>query len=76
MKWYGGDDPNVGEPGFLIFHRAIRYFIMQNELKELEEGGWQENTAFTDFEQLLSTLSDDEKDMKTSMAHKFFQCAL
>jgi len=37
MKWYGWDDPNVREPGFLIFHRAVCYFIMHDELKRLEE---------------------------------------
>jgi len=76
MKWYGGDDPNVREPGFLIFHRAVHYFIMHDELKRLEEGGWQENNAFQEFVQFLSTLSTVQKDLKISMTQKFFQSAL
>jgi len=76
MKWYSREDPNIGEPGFLVFHRAIRYFIMHCDLKDLQEGGWQEHLAFQDFKQFLPTLSNDDRGMKISMAQKFFQCAL
>jgi len=49
---------------------------MHSELKDLQDGGWQEHLAFQDFKQFLPTLSDDAVGMKISMAQKFFQCAL
>jgi len=49
MKWYGGKDDNIGEPGFLIFHWFLRYFIMQQELKNVENGGWETSLSLNYF---------------------------
>jgi len=46
MKWYGSKDDNIGEPGFLIFHCFVRYFIVQQELQNLENGRWETHPDF------------------------------
>jgi len=71
MKWYGSKDPNIGEPGFLIFHRFLRYFTMQEELKILENGGWETNSDFELFVLKLQTLTLEGKNLKTQMANQF-----
>jgi hypothetical protein len=36
MRWYQDSDPNVGTPGFLSFHRQVRYFLMLEDLKNIK----------------------------------------
>jgi hypothetical protein len=45
MKWYQGVDPNIGQPGFLAFHRAVRYFLMLEDL-EAAESSWETHGLF------------------------------
>jgi hypothetical protein len=33
IKWYQGVDPNIGQPSFLAFHRAVCYLLMLEDLK-------------------------------------------
>jgi hypothetical protein len=37
MRWYQGSDPHIGTPGFLCFHRQVRYFLMIEDLKKMEK---------------------------------------
>jgi hypothetical protein len=48
MKWYQGVDPNIGRPGFLTFHRAVRYFLMLEDLLEAERS-WETHELFNEF---------------------------
>jgi len=75
MKWYGSKDDNIGVSGFLIFHRFLRYYIMQQELKNLESNGWETNPVFGPFLLKLQTLTLEEKNMKILMANQFLLCA-
>jgi hypothetical protein len=45
MKWYQGVDTNIGRPGFLAFHRAVRYFLMLEDLREAERS-WETHGLF------------------------------
>jgi len=76
MKWYGSKDDNIGELGFLIFHQFVRYFIMQQELKNLENGGWETHPDFELFQLKLQTLSLEDKNLKILMANQCLHCAL
>jgi hypothetical protein len=48
VKWCQGVDPNIGRPGFLVFHRAVRCFLMLEDLQEVE-ASWETHQAFQDF---------------------------
>jgi hypothetical protein len=35
MKGYQGTDANIGRPGFLSFHRSVRYFLMVDDVDRI-----------------------------------------
>jgi len=36
LLWDQTTDPNVGEPGFLTFHRLVRFFLNLQQLEDLK----------------------------------------
>jgi hypothetical protein len=45
---YQGVDPNIGRPGLLTFHRAVRYFLMLEDLREVKRS-WETHELFNEF---------------------------
>jgi hypothetical protein len=59
MKWYQGVDPNIGQPGFLSFHRAVRYFLMLEDLKEAQRS-WETHPLFQPFLIQVSKIANEK----------------
>jgi hypothetical protein len=73
MRWYQGSDPNVGTPGFLSFHRQVRYFLMLEDLKNIEDH-WREMDEFAAFSEKLLTMTNSiQKKLKEDMATSFLK---
>jgi hypothetical protein len=63
MRWYQGSDPHIGTPGFLCFHRQVRYFLMMEDLKKMEKS-WREMEEFEQFSKKLLTMNPRQKKLK------------
>jgi hypothetical protein len=59
MKWCQGADPNIGRPGFLAFHRAVRRFLQLEDSQEAERS-WETHELFHEF-RLQAAKIEDEK---------------
>ena len=71
MKFYQSTDPNVGEPGFLSFHRQVRYFLMLEDINDLKLN-WRTRPAFAQFSAKVSQMSDPNlKRLKIEMVSAF-----
>ena len=58
MKWYQGADPNIGRPGFLVFHRAVRYFLQLEDLQDAERS-WETHELFREFRLQVALIEDE-----------------
>ena len=58
MKWYQGSDPNIGRPGFLVFHRAVRYFLQLEDLQDAERS-WETHELFREFRLQVALIEDE-----------------
>jgi hypothetical protein len=56
MKWYQGSDPNIGKSGLLCFHRAVRYFLMIDNIDKICHY-WQINEAFAKFSKQVELMT-------------------
>jgi hypothetical protein len=72
MRWYQGSDPHIGTPGFLCFHRQVRYFLMIEDLKKMEKS-WREMEEFAQFSKKLLTMNPMQKKLKEDMASSFLR---
>jgi hypothetical protein len=70
MRWYQRSDPNIGQPGYLVPHRLVRYHLMLADLEDIV-GGWKNLEAFKDFRAVLSSLDDTLRPMKEAMVSSF-----
>jgi hypothetical protein len=71
MRWYQGLDPNVGTPGFLCLRCQVRYFLMLEDLKKIEESR-REMDEFAAFSKKLLTMTNSiQKKLKEDMATSF-----
>jgi hypothetical protein len=73
IRWYQGSDPNVATPGFLSFHRQVRYFLMLEDLKNIEDN-WREMDEFAAFSKKLLTMTNSiQKKLKEDIATSFLK---
>jgi hypothetical protein len=72
MRWYQGSDPHIGTPGFLCFHRQVRYFLTIEDLKKMEKS-WREMEEFAQFSKKLLTMNPTQKKLKEDMASSFLR---
>jgi hypothetical protein len=71
MRWYQGSDPNIKTPGFLSFHRQVRYFLMMENLKKIENS-WREMDEFSALATKLHTMTNlTQKKLKEDMVSSF-----
>jgi hypothetical protein len=71
MKWYQGSDPNIGRPGFLCFHRAVRYFLMIDDIDVIRDD-WRTNEVFSKFSRQVQSMSNPKlKSLKEGMVDAF-----
>jgi hypothetical protein len=59
MKWYQGADPNIGRPGFLSFHRAVRYFLQLEDLLDAERS-WETHELFAEFRTQVAKITNEK----------------
>jgi hypothetical protein len=74
MKGYQGVDPNIGRHGFLTFHRAVRYFLMLEDLREAERS-WETHELFNAFRLQVAKIDNEnlqklKEDSLRAMIHK------
>jgi hypothetical protein len=70
MQWYQRSDPNIGQPGYLVPHRLVRYHLMIADLEDMRNE-WKTQDAFQDFQDILLSLSDTLRPMKEAMVRSF-----
>jgi hypothetical protein len=75
MLWYQREDPNLREPGFLTFHRCLRYFVKVKQLEDLA-ANWQQNDAFKEYCHIVSCLPEKYRTLKQEMPGKFFDTTI
>jgi len=76
IKWCGGIDPNVEKPGFLVFHRTVRYFEILRDLRALQTG-WKEHKSFEQFKTFIDgNLTEDMLAKKIEMVEGFLRTAV
>jgi hypothetical protein len=81
FAWFQRSDPNIKAPGFLTFHRHVRYFLMWKDLKDLSVS-WRTHAAFQTYREIIAGLQDVPtegnpvtKKIKEVMVDKFFLLA-
>ena len=73
MKWYQGTDPNIGKPGFLPFHRSVRYFLMTDDIDAIRRD-WRTNEVFAKFSRQVESMSNPKlKSLKEGMVEVFLK---
>jgi hypothetical protein len=74
MKWYQGTDVNIGRPGFLSFHRLVRYFLMVDDVDQMRRD-WKTNKVFEKFskKQVASMTNPKLKQLKEGMVEAFLK---
>jgi hypothetical protein len=73
MKWYQGTDANIGSPGFLFFHRSVRYFLMVNDVDRIRQD-WKTNEVFKKFSKQVATMTNPKlKLLKEGMVEAFLK---
>ena len=66
----GGDQLTGDVPGYQARLLLVRYFLMHNDLKRLEDGGWKQNQNFEGLVDTIGHLDTNEKDkMQNKMKH-------
>jgi len=58
MKFYQGQDKNIGGHGYLSVHRVVEYFIQLQDLKRMEET-WASSSIFSNYRQQYDKLSSE-----------------
>lgn len=76
MRFYQGEDIFVKKPGFLCFHRAVRYFIMASEIEHIIDDGWQSIQTFAKAKDILAECSAADQTKLQLMAKRFFPLVL
>ena len=72
MKFYQGQDKNIGGHGYLSVHRVVEYFIQLQDLKRMEET-WGSSSIFSDYRQQYDKLSSEIQVKKDNQRAFFFQ---
>jgi hypothetical protein len=57
MRFYQGIDQNIGEPGFLSYHRQVRFFLMMEDIIGMKRN-WRGQESFSQFSSLVDQMSD------------------
>jgi hypothetical protein len=71
MKWYQGTDANIRRPGFLSFHRLVRYFLMVDDVDQIRQD-WKTNKVFEKFSKQVATMTNPKlKLLKEEMVRRF-----
>ena len=70
MKFYQGCDPNIGVPGYLSFHRLVRYFLQVLDLEKIRDG-WETINAFKSFKDKINGMTQEHKPLKREFVRKF-----
>jgi hypothetical protein len=71
MKFYQGTDPNIGEPGFLCFHRQVRFYLMYEDITEMKQN-WKTHEVFSKFSSKVGAMSNERlKKLKQEMVSAF-----
>jgi hypothetical protein len=73
MKWYQDIDANIGRPGFLSFHRSVRYFLMVDHVGRIRRD-WKTNKVFENFSKQVATMTNPKlKLLKEGMVEAFLK---
>jgi hypothetical protein len=73
MKGYQGTDANIGRPGFLSFHRSVRYFLMVDHVDQIRRD-WKTNEVFEKFSKQITTMTNSKlKLLKEGMVEAFLK---
>jgi hypothetical protein len=73
MKWYQGTDANIGRPGFLSFHRSVRYFLMVDDVDQIRRD-WKTKEVFEKFSKQVATMTNPKlKLLKEGMVEAFLK---
>ena len=82
FAWCQKSDPNVTKTGFLAVHRAVRFYMMQEELQKLMVS-WKTHPAFKTFRDVVEDSPETSSDpkiatqqIKSQMATGFLRLAL
>jgi hypothetical protein len=71
MKFFQGPDPNVGEPGFLSYHRQVRFFLMMDDINRMKRN-WRGHEAFSKFASKVDEMTNEHlKKLKEEMVSAF-----
>jgi hypothetical protein len=71
MKFFQGPDPNIGEPGFLSYHRQVRFFLMMDDINRMKRN-WREHKAFSKFATKVDGMTNERlKKLKEEMVSAF-----
>jgi hypothetical protein len=57
IKWYQGTDVNIGRPGFLSFHRSVRYFLMVSNVDQIC-WDWKTNKVFEKISKQVASMTN------------------
>jgi hypothetical protein len=58
MNFYQGTDPNIREPGFLLFHRQVYFFLMIKDINIMKHN-WQTHEAFSQLSTKVGEMSNE-----------------
>ena len=73
MKWYQGTDVNIGRPGFLSFHRSVRYFLMIEDVDRIRRE-WKTDEVFEKFSKKVASMTNPVlKHLKEGMFEEFLK---
>ena len=76
LLWDQKVDPNIGEHGFLAFHRLVKFFLDLSRLNDLRKN-WRLHPGFQKYVGILEEETDkDNKEMIESTPDGFFDCAI
>jgi hypothetical protein len=71
MKFFQGADPNIGEPGFLSYHRQVRFFLMMDDIIGMKRN-WRGHEAFSKFASKVDEMTNERlKKLKEEMVSAF-----
>ena len=70
MMFYQGSDPHIGVPGFLAFHRLVRYFLQVLDLERIRDE-WQTMDAFKSFRDKIEGMTEELKPLKQEFVGLF-----
>jgi hypothetical protein len=65
-----GADPNLGEPGFLSYHRQVRFFLMMEDINRMKRN-WQGHEAFSKFTTKVELVKQDVKEKEEQVGGEY-----